>query len=74
MKRVVIYQTTEFIIVSHGNGLAYDMQRTATRESMFLRGDDATCFRAELDDVERRFPDRDTNHNLADLWLQYGNE
>lgn len=57
MTSVVIYHSDRFDVVSYGNGFSYAVHDNITQRSMFVEGDDAAQFRAELDDFERVFPE-----------------
>ena len=57
MKRVVIYRSNRFEVVSYGNGMSYAVHDNTNKQSMFvLSCDDATEFRNELEVFEATFP------------------
>lgn len=57
MNRVrILPATPEYEIISHGNGLAYEVIRSGDFASVFLQGDDATIFRAEIDAADEIGP------------------
>ena len=58
MTRIRIYAATPgYEIISHGNGLAYEVIRSGDFASVFLQGDDAATFRAELDAADEIGPE-----------------
>lgn len=57
MKRVVIYHSDRFDVVSYGNGLSYAVHDNIARKSFFVQGDDAAEFRNELAAFEKIFPE-----------------
>lgn len=58
MTRIEIYQgTPEYQIISHGNGLAYDVIRLTDFASAFLQGDSADIFREQIDAADEIGPE-----------------
>ena len=49
MNKVRIYNTLHHTVDSYGNGEAYCLSHKGEGLDVFLQGDDATQFRAELD-------------------------
>lgn len=49
MARVVSWNVHGFTIESHGNGLAYSVERDSDKVGFFLQGESADYWRAEYD-------------------------
>ena len=62
MKKIAIYSTHDYAVWSYGNGLAYEFINKRANRSVFVQGDDAETFRADLDHPYR---------TLTDVWCDY---
>lgn len=72
MQQVTIRNTCDWLVISHGNGLAYSLtQHNGARQSLFLQGDDASAFAAQLEAMENAAPDRDSDAILCEIFTQY---
>ena len=72
MNTAIIYDTPNFRVISHGNGLAYSFDRKPDGLSIFFQGDDALAFAAELLNYEHAQPDCPSDTILHHLWADYG--
>lgn len=68
MKQTILHELQEFRLVSHGNGLAYELINKESCRSIFLQGDDAGDFRDELEELSERLDYREA---LRILWNDY---
>jgi len=69
MNGVIIHDTTDYILVSYGNGWAYaffDRRAGAHQSSLWLQDDDATQFRTILNGIASREPERSYNSILGE--------
>ncbi len=71
MKQVTVKKTDNYELISHGNGLAYELNNTAVKRSVFLQGDDALQFETELETWEKYHPYKATAEILGALFSQY---
>ena len=71
MKTVTIMQGQRYSLDSSGNGWAYTLRDSETRQSVWLQDDDAAQFREELETLESRFPNHSTDAILGMLWFDF---
>ena len=71
MKRVHIFHSDKFDLVSYGNGLSYALHDNINKNSLFVQGDDASDFRLALDHYEHYFPETPFNDIMAELMRQF---
>lgn len=65
---LTILKGERFLIRSYGNGMSYVFEDTANRRDVFVTGDDAHLFRAELESIECAHPDWPSDQVAAWLW------
>ena len=69
MTTITIYNTPHFILTSYGNGAMYKFNNKRAHRSLFVQGDDASIFRADLEThTEIR---GDIDDALNNLWCDY---
>jgi len=69
MQAVTIRDTDKFSLVSFGRGFAFSFTNKCAARTVFVQGDDASTFDADLDHYEIAF-DR-TDDALTHLWCDY---
>lgn len=75
MLQAIIMSSGAYRLVSYGNGLSYSLELRIEGEplrTVFVQGDDATQFRAELDALEAAYPETSTAKLLRMMWADYG--
>ena len=70
MKLVTIFNTPNYVVVSHGNGFAYEFVNKTLDRTLFVQGDDAIQFSDELA-AYLNVGDEPIDTRLADLWSDY---
>jgi hypothetical protein len=69
MKRITIYDTPRFSIVSYGNGMAYTFTRKLGMPAcVHYQGDDALAFRNSVEAYEDCYPTLTIDRILARVW------
>lgn len=71
MKTVTVFNTSSFVIVSLGNGIAYEFVNKPLDRTVFVQGDDAIQFSDELAAYLNTKTDEPIEARLADLWEDY---
>jgi hypothetical protein len=71
MKKTVLYNTTQFKLVSYGFGWAFEFINKDTLESVFLQDESASTFYDELKDLQGYNPNLPISAVLSRLWFDY---
>lgn len=71
MTRNLLHDTPRFTLVSHGNGLAYVLERKSNGRSVLFQGDDALTFHSQLDALVAGRIDMSYDNALGCLWYDY---
>jgi hypothetical protein len=65
---ITIYDTPNYLVDSYGNGAAYVFTSKVTGRDIYLAGDDAEIFRADLDGYTECQPQLEFDIILGRLW------
>jgi hypothetical protein len=71
MQITKIAETSNFVVVSYGNGWAYAFTNKPDSLDIWFQDDDATTFRAEWNTLETKLPHRDQDYILGEMWATY---
>lgn len=71
MSRVIVYHSDRFDLVSYGNGLSYELHDNASKQSVFVQGDDASAFREQWEAFENACPEASLDGFFAEQIALY---
>lgn len=73
MRTAIIHNLPDWTVESHGNGLAYEVKRLESGESLYFQGDDADAFRDQLTGLTEASggPVLDYADALRIIWSDY---
>lgn len=69
--RVRIFTSDKFDLISYGFGESYALHDRCGHRSLFVQGDDALRFCANLQSWEKAFPDKSYNEIMTELCEEY---
>lgn len=70
MRKFVSHEAAPYRVTCWGGGVAYEMRRGDL--SVFVQGDDALAFGADLEGMERAYQNEPLEIVLAHLWSDCG--
>lgn len=69
--QTLIARGDRYALTSYAHGLAYSLDDTLERKSVFVGGDDASVFRGDWESYGIAAPDWPVDDVLARLWADY---
>jgi hypothetical protein len=71
MTRVTVFNSDKFIVTSYGNGTAYAFVNKPAHREVYVQGDDADAFNADIACILNDNEGRSLNDMLTSLWCDY---